>query len=183
MLCWSQHRHAPYYLAGVSFAESSFFPIPPDVLLISMGLAKPSQVWRYAGLTTLTSVLGGILGYVIGVFFLHIIYPWLVYFGYLPAYQMAQTWFQHWGFWAILIAGFAPIPYKIFTIGAGAIHMTFLPFLFASILGRGLRFFLLAMGIACGGERLQQYLARSIDRLAWILLTILILAYIAYKYI
>ena len=141
ILQWAKHRHAPYYLAGVSFAESSFFPLPPDILLISMGLAKPHRVWHYAALTTLMSVLGGIFGYFIGVFFLHFIFPSIVYFGYLPAYQMVQTWFQHWGFWAIVIAGFAPIPYKVFTVGAGAIRMVFLPFVLASFLGRGLRFF------------------------------------------
>ncbi|MCL4156190.1 UNVERIFIED_CONTAM: hypothetical protein GTU68_004205, partial [Idotea baltica] len=116
---WARHQYASYWLALVSFTESSFFVIPPDVMLAPMTLAKPEKAWFYAGLTTLTSVLGGLLGYVIGLFSLEMITPWLHQLGYFDAYLVAQTWFEKWGFWAILMAGFTPIPYKIFTIASG----------------------------------------------------------------
>ncbi|MEJ2395819.1 MAG: DedA family protein, partial [Candidatus Thiodiazotropha sp.] len=129
---WSRHPHAPRYLAGLSFAESSFFPIPPDVMLAPMSLASPKRAWYFAALTTLASVLGGMLGYVIGHFAFDLIQPYLHEWGYWQAYQRTQLWFDEWGFWAIFLAGFSPIPYKVFTITAGVISMALLPFLLAS---------------------------------------------------
>jgi len=101
---WSRHRLATYWLALVSFTESSFFLIPPDVMLAPMTLAKPHKAWFYAGLTTLMSVLGGLLGYLIGLFAIDAILPWLSDLGYMPKYELAQAWFEKWGFWAILMA-------------------------------------------------------------------------------
>ena len=115
---WARHPKAPWFLGGLSFAESSFFPVPPDVMLAPMSLAKPSKAWYYASLTTVTSVLGGILGYFIGVFAFDVIEPILHNYGYYDRYELAKTWFESWGFWAIFIAGFSPIPYKIFTISS-----------------------------------------------------------------
>ena len=121
---WSRHPHAPRYLAGLSFAESSFFPIPPDVMLAPMSLAKPAAAWRLALLTTIASVLGGLAGYLIGWLAFDLVEPWLRDLGYWDKYLRAQSWFDEWGFWAIFIAGFSPIPYKVFTITAGVIQMT-----------------------------------------------------------
>lgn len=138
---WARHSHAQYYLAILSFAESSFFPIPPDVMLAPMSLAKPRSALWYALLTTITSTLGGIFGYVIGVFFFTLIHPYLVRFGYWPVYSQIQHYFNVWGFWIIFIAGFSPLPYKLFTIAAGTMHIALVPFIIASFIGRGSRFF------------------------------------------
>ena len=111
---WSRHPKAPLYLGGLSFAESSFFPVPPDVMLAPMCLANPQRAWRLALLTTLTSVAGGVFGYLIGYFAFDAIEPWLRASRYWGAYAQAVAWFEAWGFWAIFIAGFSPIPYKVF---------------------------------------------------------------------
>ncbi|MCG8025362.1 MAG: DedA family protein [Candidatus Thiodiazotropha endolucinida] len=166
---WSRHPHAPAYLAGLSFAESSFFPIPPDVMLAPMSMAQPNQAWFFAGLTTLASVIGGMLGYFIGVYAFDLVQPWLHSLGYWEGYLNTKAWFGEWGFWAIFLAGFSPIPYKIFTITAGVIGMAFLPFVVASIIGRGARFFLVAALMAWGGARMEKVLHRYVDRLGWIL--------------
>ncbi|MES9813483.1 MAG: YqaA family protein [Candidatus Thiodiazotropha sp.] len=166
---WSRHPYAPAYLAGLSFAESSFFPIPPDVMLAPMSMAQPKQAWFFAGLTTLASVIGGMLGYLIGVYAFDLVQPWLHSLGYWEGYLNTKAWFGEWGFWAIFLAGFSPIPYKIFTITAGVIGMAFLPFVVASIIGRGARFFLVAALMAWGGARMEKVLHRYVDRLGWIL--------------
>ena len=178
---WSTHRHAPRYLAGLSFAESSFFPIPPDVMLAPMSLAKPSRAWWLAALTTIASVGGGLLGYLIGVFAFEAIEPWLQDLGYHAKYLEAKSWFDNWGFWAIFLAGFSPIPYKIFTITAGAISMALAPFVIASVIGRGARFFLVAGLMAWGGDRMESVLRKYIDRLGWAVVILSVLAFIVLK--
>ena len=174
VLGWSKHPHAPWYLGGLSFAESSFFPIPPDIMLAPMVLARRDQAWRYALLTTVTSVAGGLAGYMIGSFAIDWIMPWLDQFGYAGKFEHAQSWFMEWGFWAILIAGFSPIPYKIFTIAAGAMSMMLLPFLLASAVGRGARFFLVSALIYWGGEPFERNLKRYVDVLGWAVIVIIV---------
>ncbi len=171
---WSRHPHAPRYLAGLSFAESSFFPIPPDVMLAPMSLATPKRAWYFASLTTLASLLGGLLGYLIGLFAFDLIQPYLHDWGYWPAYERVQGWFDEWGFWAIFLAGFSPIPYKVFTITAGVISMALLPFLLASAIGRGARFFLVAGLMAWGGARMEQALHRYVDLLGWLMVVLFV---------
>lgn len=179
VLGWAAHPKARWYLGGLSFAESSFFPIPPDVMLAPMTLARPVDAWRLALLTTLTSVAGGVLGYVIGYFALDLIEPWLVQAGYWEGYLQARTWFQTWGFWAVLAAGFSPIPYKLFTIAAGALAM-FLPvFVIASIVGRGGRFFLVAGLIRWGGAPMEAHLRRNVEFLGWLFVGLLLIAWFA----
>ena len=175
VLRWSAHRHAERYLAALSFAESSFFPIPPDVMLAPMTLARPARGWWFALLTTLASVVGGLLGYAIGSFAIETIEPWLVEFGYIDAYATATEWFGRFGFWAVLVAGFSPIPYKVFTIAAGALGM-FLPgFVLASLVGRGGRFFLVAGILIIGGEKMERHLRLNIDMLGWISVAVVVL--------
>lgn len=175
---WSRHRRAPWFLGILSFAESSFFPIPPDVMLAPMSLANPARAWRFALLTTLASVAGGLFGYLIGAMAFDMIEPWLQTSHYWEGYQKALLWFDAWGFWAILVAGFSPIPYKVFTIAAGSLSMALLPFALASLLGRGLRFFLVAGLMAWGGPRMESVLHRTIDRLGWGMVALLIVAYL-----
>lgn len=182
-LLWSKHRHALKYLCALSFAESSFFPVPPDVMLAPMSLAQPARALNFAVWTTLASVLGGILGYAIGYFMFDTIEPWLQTTHYWASYLIARQWFTEWGFWAVLAAGFSPIPYKVFTIAAGALNMVFLPFVLASVAGRGARFFLLALLIAAGGERLESKLREYMDRLGWTLVGLIILGGAAYKFL
>ena len=177
VLGWAAHPKARWYLGGLSFAESSFFPIPPDVMLAPMALARPVDAWRLALLTTLTSVAGGVLGYLIGYFALDLIEPWLVSVGYWDGYLQVRGWFQTWGFWAVLAAGFSPIPYKLFTIAAGALGM-FLPvFVLASIIGRGGRFFLVAGLIRWGGAPMEARLRRNVEFLGWLFVGLLLVAW------
>lgn len=166
-MVWSRHRHAPWYLGGLSFTESSFFPIPPDVMLAPMCLAQPSRAWWFALLTTLTSVAGGLFGYLLGYFAFDWIEPWLRDSRYWASYQTAVDWFDRWGFWAIFVAGFSPIPYKVFTLAAGVVSMALLPFTVASLIGRGARFFLVAGLMAWGGARMEAALHSYVDRLGW----------------
>jgi membrane protein YqaA with SNARE-associated domain len=179
---WSRHRHAPYYLAGLSFAESSFFPIPPDVMLAPMSMANPRRSWWLAGLTTAASVLGGLLGYAIGAFAFDLVQPWVGEGGrYQAVFQQAKLWFDEWGVWAIFVAGFSPIPYKVFTIAAGVLSMALLPFVLASAIGRGARFFLVAALMAWGGERMEGTLRRYVDRIGWIMLLLIVAVVLAHN--
>jgi len=166
-LAWSRHPKAPWYLGGVSFAESSFFPIPPDVMLAPMSLASPARAWRYALITTLASVAGGLAGYAIGYFAFDALEPWLRDSNYWANYQTAVAWFEKYGFWAVFVAGFSPIPYKAFTLAAGALSMAILPFALASFIGRGLRFYLVAGLMRWGGARMEAALHRTIDHIGW----------------
>jgi membrane protein YqaA with SNARE-associated domain len=177
VLRWSRHPKAPWYLAGLSFAESSFFPIPPDVMLMPMVVGQPKSAWKLAGLTTIFSVAGGMAGFAIGYFAIELIEPWLHELGYWEAYEHSQEWFLKWGFWAVLAAGFSPIPYKIFTIAAGAMAMPFAPFVLASVVGRASRFFLVAGLLYWGGERVEHTLRRYVDILGWLFVALLIVAY------
>jgi membrane protein YqaA with SNARE-associated domain len=182
VLNWSKHQHAPKYLFGLSFAESSFFPIPPDVMLAPMALARPEKAIYFAMLTTLASVLGGMFGYAIGYFAFDLIAEWLKESHYWDKYLLSKQWFDEWGVWAVLIAGFSPIPYKIFTITAGALSMLFLPFVLASAVGRGGRFFLVAILLAWGGEKLEKTLRVYMDRIGWASVFLIIVAGGVYKY-
>ena len=166
-MVWSRHPRAPWLLGAVSFAESSFFPIPPDVMLAPMCLANPRKAWHFALLTTLASVAGGLTGYAIGYFAIDLLLPWLQQSRYWSAYQQALQWFDDYGFWAIFVAGFSPIPYKVFTIAAGGLSMALLPFALASIIGRGGRFCLVAALMAWGGERMEASLRKYVDRIGW----------------
>lgn len=178
---WVMHRHAQWYLVGLSFAESSFFPVPPDVMLAPMALADNRRAWRLAAMTTVASVLGGILGYLIGYFAFGAIEPWIQELGYGERYQQAVAWFDHWGVWTIFIAGFSPIPYKVFTIAGGAASMAFAPFVLASLVGRGARFFLVAGLMVWGGARMEQTLRCYVDRLGWALVVLIVIGIVLWS--
>jgi membrane protein YqaA with SNARE-associated domain len=181
VLAWARHRQAPVYLGALSFAESSFFPIPPDVMLAPMTLARPEAATRFALLTTLASVAGGLAGYAIGYFAMDLAEPWMREAGYWEGYLEVRTWFVRWGFWAVLAAGFSPIPYKLFTIAAGTLAMFLPAFVVASLLGRGARFFLVAHLIRLGGAGMEQRLRRNVEALGWIFVALLIVAYLVLR--
>ena len=178
---WSRHAHAPRYLAGLTFAESSFFPIPPDVMLAPMVLARPERAWYLATLTTLASVLGGLFGYLIGMYLYAQVGERVVEFYHAEeAFIKIHSWFGTYGMWIILVAGFTPIPYKLFTITAGALSMTLVPFLLFSLVGRGTRFFLVAALVFWGGEPLERVIRKYIDLIGWVVLIVLVLVYLVY---
>lgn len=180
VLSWSRHRHAPRYLAGMSFAESSFFPIPPDVMLMPMSLARPEKAIYFAWLTTLFSVLGGLLGYLIGMWLLDWVWPVIERVGYAPYYDIMVELFAEYGIWIIVVAGFSPLPYKMFTITAGATGMALLPFIVASIIGRGARFFLVASLMKWGGAKMEPYIRKWVEWLGWAFVLV-VFGFIGYK--
>ncbi|MDE0976470.1 MAG: DedA family protein [Arenicellales bacterium] len=174
-LRWATHRHASRYLAALSFVESSFFPIPPDVMLAPMVLARRDRAWFLAGLTTVASVAGGLFGYLIGKFlFGTVAEPIIEFYDARSAFERARTWFEIYGVWVVFVAGFTPIPYKIFTISAGLIGMSLVPFMLASLVGRGARFFLVAGLILLGGEALETQLRRHVDAIGWVTVVVLV---------
>ncbi len=172
VLEWSRHRHARHYLAGLSFAEATFFPVPPDVMLAPMVLAERDRAWRLAGLTTVASVAGGLAGYLIGWLALDLVLPLVERFGYLEAYATATRLFETWGIAFVIVAGFTPIPFKIITVAGGAMLMPLHGFIVGSLVGRGARFFLVAALIRAGGERMAARLRERIDLLGWIVVAL-----------
>ena len=183
VIAWSGHRHAPYYLAGVSFVESSFFPIPPDIMLISMGLAKPTRAWHYAFIATLFSVIGGVFGYLIGFYAMDFIRPYILASSYAAHFEQVQQWFDLYGVWIVIMAGFTPLPYKLFTMSAGALQMAFLPFFLASIIGRSMRFFLVCGILYFAGAKIEAGLRRFIDTIGWILIAIIAIGFCLMKWV
>ncbi len=177
----SSSRRAPVVLSVLSFVESFILPFPPpDVMLAPMSLAKPSRAMYFAMLTLVASLLGGVVGYLIGAFGFEVAQPYIVQWGYQDVFDKVMKWFEVWGFWAVLVAGFSPVPYKIFTISAGVLSLAFIPFMVASFIGRGARFFLVALILSKFGAAIEPKLLMYIERIGWavvILLTLVILVY------
>ncbi len=147
-----------------------------------MALARRKSAWWFAMVTTVMSVLGGLFGYAIGAFAFDAVEPLLHQWGYWGQYEMARDWFARWGLWVVFIAGFSPIPYKIFTISAGVAAMPLLPFLLASALGRGARFFMVAGVMVLGGEKVEHILQKYIDRVGWLTVGLAVIVYLALSY-
>ena len=167
VLRWSRHPHAERYLGAMSFAESSFFPIPVDVMLAPMCLAERSKWLRFATIATVFSVLGGLGGYAIGWGMFEAIEPWLRDSHYWDAYLTARAWFDEYGVLVVFVAGFSPIPYKVFTIAAGVAALNLPGFFLGSLVGRAARFFLVAGLVRLGGERFETSLSKHIERIGW----------------
>ena len=163
VLLLAASRYAPLWLAGVAFAESSFFPVPPDALLIPMALARPDRAIRYAVICTVGSVVGGMLGYLIGyALFQQVAQPLLRLYHYEDAYAAFQARFAEYGLYIILIKGLLPIPYKIITIASGAAQFSFPTFIAASIVTRGARFLLWAVLLKFFGEQARVFIERRL---------------------
>ncbi|MBT3198249.1 MAG: DedA family protein [Gammaproteobacteria bacterium] len=175
---WADRPHAVPLLAGLSFAESSFFPVPPDVLLAPMTLAHPSRGWHYATLVTIASVVGGLFGYLIGLYGMEMIAPRIEQWGFQSSFEEVRLLFDQYGIWIVLLAGFSPIPYKLFTITAGAMTMSLPLFLLASLIGRGARFYLVVAFVVWGGEWLLKMEREWMIRLGWILVVIALIYYL-----
>ncbi|MEQ9145752.1 MAG: YqaA family protein [Parvibaculaceae bacterium] len=169
------HRHARWGLALVSFAESSFFPIPPDVALIPMVLAKRALAWTYALICTVASVLGGVAGYAIGFFFfVQLGEPILNFYGYTEQFASFAARYNEYGVWIVLIAGLTPFPYKVITIASGATGLNFLVFMVASIAARGMRFFAVAGLLWWFGEPIRTFIDRYFGLLSIAFVVLLI---------
>jgi membrane protein YqaA with SNARE-associated domain len=163
VLALAASRHAPWWLAAISFAESSFFPIPPDALLIPMCLARPQRAWRLAQVCTVASVLGGAFGYYIGYALFETAGRALIdFYGIQGRFDAFRTTFAEYGLWIILGKGLTPIPYKFVTVAAGLAHFDFTTFMAASVLTRGGRFFLVAGLLHFFGEPMRDFIERRL---------------------
>ncbi|MDP8052723.1 YqaA family protein [Pasteurella atlantica] len=179
---WSSLRLAWLWLSLVSFIEAIFFPIPPDVMLIPMSMSQPKLATRYAIYTTIASVMGGMIGYGIGFYAFDwvkdIIFGW----GYQAQFDKTLTWFEQWGILVVFLAGFSPIPYKIFTICAGVMQMLFLPFVLTAAISRFLRFLLVARLSAWGGEKYAHKIRKSIEIIGWAVVLFVVIVYSFYQF-
>jgi len=155
--------NAIWALIAVAFAESSFFPLPPDIFLIPMMLARPRDAWRLAAICTIASVVGGMLGYAIGYWGFHLIgRPILEFYHAMDKYDALKAGFDRWGVWIIIIKGMTPIPYKLVTIASGVAHFDLLAFIGASIISRSLRFFLLAALLWWFGPAVRDFIEKRL---------------------
>ena len=175
-------RHALAILTAVAFAESSFFPIPPDVMLAPMVAARPNRAFLYAGICTAASVIGGLLGYWIGVHLEPLGHAILRIFGHPNGQAEFQHWFDKYGLWVILIKGATPIPYKLVTITAGFARFDLRTFVWASILTRGFRFFLVATILKFFGPALLKEFEKRMNLYATLLVVLLVGGFVALKY-
>lgn len=171
----SAKQHALFWLAVISFVESSFFPIPPDIMLIPMILATPKQAWKIAGVCTVASVIGAYLGYAIGFYFFQLIAePLLNFYGYLEKFNKFKDLYNEYGAWIVFGAGITPFPYKIITIASGVVHLNLAVFTVASIIARGLRFFLIAWLLYAHGEKMRIFIEKNLGWLSVLFLVLLI---------
>jgi membrane protein YqaA with SNARE-associated domain len=180
VLEWSRHPHAERYLGAMSFAESSFFPIPVDVMLAPMVLADCTKWVRLAFIATAFSVLGGLGGYAIGWGMFEAIEPWLRESHYWEAYETARRWFDDYGVLVVFVAGFSPIPYKVFTIAAGVAVLNLPGFFIGSLVGRASRFYLVAGLVRLGGEKFESSLRKHVERVGWavVVVTVIVIAWL-----
>lgn len=175
VLSLAHHRHAPLALFLLAFAESSFFPIPPDVLLIALALGFPMRAFRLALITTIGSVLGGLAGYAIGYGFMASVGQWILdVYRFHEQFEKIRALYLDYDIWAVAIAGFTPIPYKVFTIAAGAFDMDVWRFTLASLISRGARFFLLAWLIHRYGAAIKSFIDRYFNVLTLLFMVLLI---------
>src|SRR5436190_6460960 len=176
--------HALTALLAVSFAESSFFPIPPDILLIPMILARPHQAFRLAALCSLASVVGGLVGYAIGYFLFDAIgRPVLEFYHAMASYEALKAGFAEWGVWIIIIKGMTPIPYKLITIASGVAQFDLAAFIGASIVSRSIRFFLVAALLWYFGDAARQFIERRLTLVTTVFAVALVGGFVALRYL
>lgn len=184
MLRMAESPYAMYFLAMVAFIESSFFPIPPDIMLIPMVLAMPDKAWKIASIATVASVLGGCFGYGIGVFGYELIAkPILEFYGYMHQFDVFQSYYHEWGAWIVFGAGITPFPYKVITIASGVVDLNLWVFSLASVLARGMRFFLVAWLLKKYGEPMKIFIEKHLGKLSVLFLILLIGGFYSIKYL
>jgi membrane protein YqaA with SNARE-associated domain len=186
MLAWAHRPSGPAALGVIAFAESSFFPIPPDPLLIALALGRPQRALFFAGICTVGSVLGGMFGYWIG----HALWEGVsgFFFARVPgvtpqSFGTVQALYNRYDFWAVFLAGFTPLPYKVFTLASGVFAISFPIFVVASVISRGARFFLLAGLVFWKGVAIKGFIDRHFNRLAWAFAALLIGGFLALRYV
>jgi len=175
---------APAALGTVSFVESSVFPIPPDILLIPMVIARREKAWWFAALCTLTSVAGGVLGYFIGMFlYEQIAEPVLAFYGKLHYFDEFSAIFNEWGWWFVFIAGVTPFPYKVITIASGVAGLSLPIFILASLVSRGLRFFVVATLLYFFGPPIRDFIEKRLGLMFTLFVVLLVGGFVALRYI
>jgi membrane protein YqaA with SNARE-associated domain len=175
---------APHALFWVSFIESSFFPIPPDVMLVPMVLAQRLKAWWFASVATIGSVLGGAAGYAIGYFFFEALgKPILQFYGKADSFDQFAQWFNEWGVWILIIKGMTPFPYKVLTITAGVTAMPFLEFMVASVIARAMRFYLVAGLLYWFGEPIRDFIEKRLSLVTTVFVIALVGGFVAVKYV
>ena len=187
MYDWVLHwAHTPYgtiALFLLAFTESSFFPIPPDVLLIALAIGLPSRAFRFASVCTVASVFGGMLGYYIGMTFFDLIgYRILDFYQFIDKFELVKSMYIKYDVWFVGVAGFTPIPYKVFTIAAGAFNMNFPKFVLVSAVSRGARFFIVSALIWRFGEPIKKFIDKYFNMLSMFVIILLILGFVVVKF-
>lgn len=180
-LIWARHRHAPTLLTGLSFAEAVVFPVPPEVMLAPMALAQPRRAFWFATLSLFGSLVGAVLGYALGHYAYELVKPLFTALGWIDRIDAQVTYLREiaaqspWkAFWILVIAGFTPIPLKIFTWAAGIVGVPFVPFMASMLVGRGKRVYLIALAIRLGGARAEAALRRYIEPIGWVAMVLLV---------
>jgi membrane protein YqaA with SNARE-associated domain len=183
-LAMAAHRHAMAAMALISFAESSFLPLPPDFLLVPMTLARPHRAWVIAAVCTITSVFGGYVGYAIGYFLFDAVgEPILEFYHAMDKYEAFKSAFAEWGAWIIVIKGLTPIPFKLVTIASGAAQFDLLAFTLASLVSRSLRFFLLAALLWRFGEPIRDFIERRLMLVTSLVAAALVGGFVVLRYL
>lgn len=182
-ILWAAHPRASYFLTLLSFIEAIFFPIPPEAMLAPMSLARPKKAFWFASLSLFGSMTGMFIGYAIGHYFIDFAMPFIDKMGYAAQFEGIKQQAASNGFWLLLLAGFTPIPFKIFTLASGAVGMPLLPFFFGALIGRGKRVYLVAGAIAMGGEKAEAKLRQYIEPIGWTALVLFagLIAYLLLK--
>jgi membrane protein YqaA with SNARE-associated domain len=186
MLSWADRKSGPAALFGISFAESSFFPIPPDPLLLALALGRPRKALLFGAICTAGSILGGALGYALGWFVWDAVGGF--FFSHVPgvtpeSFAVVQDWYRRWDFWAVFLAGFTPLPYKVFTLASGVFQISFPVFLLASSISRGARFFIISGLVYLYGRPIQRFIDRHFNRLAWAFGILLVAGFVGLRFL
>ena len=186
VLRWADTPHGPRALGALSFAEASIFPIPPDPLLVALCLGEPRRALRFSAIVTVASVAGGAFGYAMGAAAWHFLEGF--FFAYVPgvteeAFERVRDLYARYDFWAVFVAGLTPIPYKVFTLSAGVFAINPLVFLAASVLSRGLRFFVAGLLIHRFGTSIRGFIDRYFNALAWLFAGLLLLGFAAIRFL
>jgi membrane protein YqaA with SNARE-associated domain len=178
------HPRARWVLAAVSFTESSFFPIPPDAMLVPMILADPKRAWSIAAICTVASVIGGFFGYAIGYFLFETVGQWVIQlYGLQKGFAEFEQKFNEWGLWIILIKGLTPIPYKLITIASGAVKFDLLVFGLASVVTRAGRFFLVAALLKVFGPPVREFVEKRLTLVTTAFLVAVIGGFVVLRYL
>jgi len=186
VLSWAGRPQGPAALGVLAFAESSFFPVPPDPLLIALCLGAPRRSLWFATICAAASVVGGVAGYAIGWGVWALVSDF--FFTYVPgvspeAFERVRALYDRWDFWAVFVAGFTPIPYKVFTLSAGVFQISFPVFVAASLVGRSARFFVIAGLIYAFGPGIQGFIDRHFDRLVWLFFFLLVAGFLVIEFV